>query len=123
MSAAGTPAPTPNPLTSFVSGLEAWFKARETQVVQFVDTFLPQIATDIEVGLEDLIGIAGQAVLSQAAGVISGTEKFGNAVTSVVQTVEASGKTVAIQTAQMAVQQAVITAQNVAANAAPPPAA
>lgn len=104
--------PDTNPLIAFAQGLEAWFAEKEQEVVQFAENFLPQIGNDVEIALDDLIGIAGQAVLTQAASVFSGSEKFGNAVTDVVQTVESAGKTVALQTAQMAVQQAYLTAQN-----------
>lgn len=107
MSAQGT-----NPLIAFVQGLEAWFGQKEQEVIQFADNFLPKIANDLEIALDDLIGIAGQAVLTQAASYASGAEKFGNAVADVIQTVESSGKTVALQTAQMAVQQAYLTAQH-----------
>jgi hypothetical protein len=100
-----------NPLIAFASGLENWFKQKVQQVEQFADALLPEVENDVEVALDDLIGIAGQAVLDQAGSVLAGAEKFGAAVTSVIQTVEGAGKTVAIQTAQMAVQQAYLTAQ------------
>lgn len=116
MSAQGT---SSNPLVVFAQGLEAWFESRLQEVEKFASAFLPQVLNDVEVALDDLIGIAGQAVLTQAASLASGTEKFGNAVTSVVQTVEAAGKTVALGTAQMAVQQAYLTAQQQAQAAQP----
>jgi hypothetical protein len=106
-----------NPLIAFAQGLEAWFNGKEQDVIRFAGNFLPQIGSDLEIALDDLIGIAGQAVLTQAATAASGSEKFGNAVTNVVQTVESAGKTVALQTAQMAVQQAYLTAQNQAQTA------
>ena len=115
MSGSGT---STNPLVSFAEGLEAWFESKAQDVVQFADSFLPELANDAEVALDDLIGIAGQAVLDQAGSVLSGTEKFGNAVNSVVQAVEAAGKTVAQSTAQMAVQQAYLTAQQQATRTA-----
>ena len=78
-----------------------------------------QAESDIEIALGDLAELALDAVLAQAGTVASGREKFGKAVTSVVQTVEKNGKTVLQQTAEMAVQQAYLTAQSIAqANAA-----
>jgi len=114
MSGQGT---SSNPLIAFAQGLESWFEEKEQDVVRFAGNFLPQIGNDLEVALDDLIGIAGQAVLTQAATAGSGAEKFGSAVTNVMQIVESAGKTVAVQTAQMAVQQAFLTAQSHAQSA------
>lgn len=104
---------TTNPLNDFVTKAEAYLKTVEAEFVEVADKFLPAIENVFEVALEDLAEIAVGAVLKQAPLVLDGTEKFGNAVASVVQTVEASGKTVAIQTAQTAVQTAYLTVQSV----------
>lgn len=98
-----------NSVNTFVANLEAFFASAAAEVEKVASAFLPKLEQLVEVALEDLASIAGQAVLTQAANVISGQEKFGAAVTDVVQTVEASGKTVAIQTAQTAVQTAFLT--------------
>ncbi len=106
-----------NPLVAFAQGLETWFEQKKQDFIRFAENFLPEIANDVEIALDDLIGIAGPAVLAQAASAASGAEKFGSAVTNVVQTVESAGRTVALQTAQMAVQQAYLTAQQQAQSA------
>lgn len=100
------------PLQDFATRVEAFFKSAGAKFVQFEQAFLPKVEVSVEVALEDLAEIAGQAVLDQAASVLSGQEKFGTAVTSVVQTVEASGKTVAMATAQASVQNAYLVAQS-----------
>lgn len=116
MSAQGT---STNPLVTFAQGLETWFWQKAQEVEQFASAFLPQALNDVEVALGDLVGIAGQAVVAEAGKAISGSEKFGNAVANVIQTVEAAGKTIAAGTAQMAVQQAYLTAQQQAQAAQP----
>jgi hypothetical protein len=98
----------------FVNRLEAFFKGAEDKVAQFATAFLPKAEHLLEVAFEDLAILAGQAVLLEAPKVLSGQEKFGNAVVSVIQQVEASGKTIAIGTAQTAVQTAYLTAQQIA---------
>lgn len=103
-----------NSVTAFVAQVEAFFKNAETKFENFAAEFLPQVGNVLEVALEDLAQVAGAAVLAEAPKLISGQEKFGNAVANVVQTVEAQGKTVAIQTAQTAVQTAYLTAVQVA---------
>lgn len=101
-----------NSFDTFVSKLEAFFKSAEARVEEFAHAFLPKAEALLETALEDLAEIAGEAVLTQASSVLSGKEKFGNAVASVIQQVEASGKTVALQTAQTAVQTAYLTVQS-----------
>lgn len=105
---------TINSVQTFLQKLEAFAESAKDRIIAFADELLPQAESDIEVALDDLAQIALDAVLKQAPTLVSGREKFGNAVASVVQTVEASGKTVLQQTAQMAVQQAYLTAQSVA---------
>lgn len=103
-----------NPVQSLVAALEHFAQGVKDKIVAFASEFLPQAESDAEIALEDLAGLAMNAVLAQAGSFLGGREKFGNAVDSVVQQVEASGKTVLQQTAQMAVQQAYLTAQSVA---------
>lgn len=62
------------------------------------------IIPEVEAFLKELGSLAIQAVIAEAPKLISGSEKFGSAVTSIVQTVESQGKAIAIQDAQMAVQ-------------------
>lgn len=111
MSAAGT---TTNPLTAFATKVEAWAESVKADIIAVADKFLPAVENDLEIAFDDLAEIAGQAVLAQATATLSGQEKASTAVTNVIQTVEASGKTVAVATAQTAVQQAYIAVQSVA---------
>ena len=114
-----SPTTTNNPVQLFVQKLEALAQSVKARILVFAAAFLPQAENDIEIALGDLAEIALNAVLAQAPKLVSGREKFGNAVASVVQNVEASGKTVLQQTAEMAVQQAYLTARSIAqANAA-----
>jgi hypothetical protein len=66
----------------------------------------PVVAADIESALEELGKLALGAVIAEAPKLISGREKFGNAVANIVQSVEGQGKTILTQDAQMAVQNA-----------------
>ena len=100
--------------TTFVQNLEAFFKKEEAVVVKYATELLPKLENAVEVAFQDLADIAGGAVLAELPKLISGSEKFGNAVASVVQTVEAQGKTVVLATAQAAVQTAYLTAVDVA---------
>lgn len=120
MSSTGTP--VTSPFQQFEQNLVAFFEGVKDKVVEFANAFLPAVENDLEIAFEDLASIAGQAVMTEATKIAAGTEKFGNAVANVVQTVEASGKTVAIQTAQSAVQQAYLTAQQIAQTATQAPA-
>lgn len=101
--------------------LASWFANLETLAVNEFHTLETQAADEAKkiaeaIGpvvvqdLEDFLAALGQiaigAVLKQAPLVLSGSEKFGAAVTSVVQQVEAQGKAVAVSDAQMAVQAA-----------------
>lgn len=77
----------------------------------------PVIVAEVEATLKELCQIAIGAVIAEAPKVISGAEKFGNAVATVVQTAEAQGKSVVVANAQMAVQGA-FTAIQAAVNPA-----
>lgn len=103
-------------INDFVTRVKAFIKKEEAYFKEVAAEFLPKLENALEVALEDLAEIAGKAVLTEAVAAISGNEKFGAAVTHVIQTVEASGKTVALSTAQTAVQTAYLTAQEVAQN-------
>ena len=101
-------------LVAFQANLDAFYEKAKAGVEAFVAAFVPQIENAVEIAFEELASIAGSAILTEATKLISGQEKFGNAVTNVVQTVEASGKTVAINTAQAAVQIAYLDAKAIA---------
>lgn len=101
----------PKPLT----GLAAWFhdlcleaKSKLNEIGAEVKTLAekiePVVVADFEEALRDLGKIALDAVIAEAPKVISGQEKFGNAVATVVQKTEAAGKPVLMADAQMAVQ-------------------
>lgn len=117
-SSAGTSATTTSPATSglqaFLNKLAAWAKSAETEIVAVAEQFISDVENDLEIAFEDLASIAGNAVIKASAALVTGEEKFGQAVTDVVQQVEIAGKTVAIQTAQMAVQQAYVAVQQTA---------
>lgn len=101
-------------LSDFEAEAVKFFNTVKADVEKFAHEFVPAVEKTVEVALVDIAQLAGQAVMAELPFAISGAEKFGNAVQHVVQTVEAQGKTIAIQTAQTAVQMAYITAQNVA---------
>lgn len=103
-----------NPFSNFINSVDAFFQEKRAEVIQWGDAFLPSALHVLEVGLEEIAAICGQAVLNEAPKVLSGAEKFGNAVTSVIQQVEAAGKTIALQTAQAGIQAAYLSAQKIA---------
>lgn len=102
----------------------AAFKKLETEAVDEAEKVAKAIGPVIVADLEDFLSAIGTiaigAVLKQAPLVLSGAEKFGAAVTHVVQQVEEQGKTIAIQDAQMAVQGAYHAVQ-VAVSSRPAP--
>lgn len=101
-------------LAAFEANLSAFFNTVKSDVEKFFAKAVPVLEQDAEIAFEDLAAIAGKAVIAEAQFAISNPEKFGNAVQHVVQTVEAQGKTVLLQSAQAAVQVAVLSAQQVA---------
>ena len=101
-------------LSSFVAALEAEAEKVKDAIVAEAKTLIPEVISDVEVALEDIAKVALDAVLAAAPMVLSGSEKFGQAVTDVIQSVEKSGKTIVLATAHMAVQQAYLAAQTVA---------
>lgn len=98
-------------LSGIGAAFMAWADKAENEIVAVAEAIVPPVVNVLEVGLADLADIAGTAMMAQVGKVMSGTEKFGTAVTDVIQTVEAQGKVVALQTAQSAVQQAYLAAQ------------
>lgn len=104
-------------LQTFEARAVAFFQKIETGVESFIADFLPTAENLLEVAFEDLAVIAGQAVMQAAPLAISGQEKFGTAVVNVIQTVEKAGQTVAVSTAQAAVQAAYLSATTVAVQA------
>ena len=97
--------------------LATWFadlegEAREklaalgTEAAHVIEKIGPVVAQDIERALAALGKLALDAVIAEAPKLISGREKFGNAVANVVQGIEGQGKAVLVQDAQMAVQNA-----------------
>lgn len=101
---------------SFFVNLEHFFVTKFHELEAVAVNFLPKLEHAVEVAFEDLAALAGKAILAEAPKLISGSEKFGNAVANVVQTVEAGGKTVLINTAQAAVQTAFLAAQDFVSN-------
>lgn len=102
-------------LTEFKTKLASFLETVKDEVSDFAHYFLPQVGHLVEVALEELAEVAGQAVLAQAPKVLSGQVKFGNAVSQVIDTVKAEGKTVAEQTAAAAVQLAYLEIQKLVA--------
>ncbi len=97
--------------------LETWFADLESEAKErlaalgagalyIVEKIGPVVVEDIEQALEALGKLALDAVIAEAPKLISGREKFGNAVATIVQSVEGEGKAILVQDAQMAVQNA-----------------
>lgn len=82
-----------------------------SEIKQFFVKEEPIIVAEAEHVLRQLASLALSAVIAEAPKLISGQEKFGNAVASITQSVEASGKKVLIADAQLAVQAAFRTIQ------------
>ena len=97
-------------LASVVQDIEAFAKGAvasfEGGVEKVAEQIGPVLVHDVENLLRELGQIAVSAVMTELPKAISGQEKFGSAVTNVMQTAEAQGKTVLIQDAQQAVQTA-----------------
>jgi|HubBroStandDraft_3_1064219.scaffolds.fasta_scaffold304989_1 hypothetical protein len=95
-------------LSQWFSDLENEAKAKLAELGEKAEEIAeyvgPVVVDDIESALEELGTLALDAVVAEAPKLISGQEKFSNAVTDVVQNVEAQGKPVLVQDAQMAVQ-------------------
>lgn len=104
--------------------LEAFLKAEAAKVGPAINAIAKFFKPMVEAGLEEIATAALNAVMAQAPAVISGQQKFSNAVSDVVTTLGQTGKTVATSIAQVAVQQAynTLSAQiNPPTQAAPAP--
>lgn len=97
--------------TTIQAKFAAYAKTVSAKVTAFASYFLPKAEALVEVAIDDLVAIAGTAVLDQAAKVVSGQVKYQNAINAVIDTVQASGKTVAQNTAAAAVQLAYLEFQ------------
>ena len=97
---------TTSGLAAFESNLQSWIAKEAARIKPLAASFAHTVARDGEAAFANLAAIAGNAVLAQAPALLTGQEKFGAAVTDVIQTVEAGGQTVALQAAQLATQQA-----------------
>lgn len=106
MSSTGTAAVS----TGIFSTLENYFETAWTEVkadaVELWDETETTVVSDLEALWSFAAPIAINAVMAQVSSVASGTEKFGTAVTTVVQAVEAAGKPIVIADGQALVQNA-----------------
>lgn len=104
--------------TSFFTNLGAYLEAEalkvEAEIKKIAAEVGPYLLNDLESFATTLAQIAIGAVLKQALLVLSGSEKFGAAVTDVVQQVEINGKQIEINDAQAVVQQAYQTIAKIA---------
>ena len=101
-------------LTTIEAYIESEAKKAEDEIVKLANEFGPTILQYGEEFLASLAQIALGEVLQEAPLVMSGAEKFGVAVTSVVEQVEAQGKQIAIQDAHLVVQAAYNKAAQIA---------
>lgn len=103
MSATGTP-------TGIFTELEGFFEAAWTTVKADATELFTESEAIVVADLKALWAFAAplalNAVMAQATAVATGQEKFGNAVASVVQSVEAAGMPIVITDGQALVQNA-----------------
>jgi hypothetical protein len=99
---------TPN--TGIFSELEGFFENAWTTVKTDAVELFTQTETLVVADLKALWAFAAplaiNAVIAEAKNIASGQEKFGNAVASVVQDVEAAGKPILVADGQALVQNA-----------------
>jgi hypothetical protein len=99
---------TPTP--GIFSELEGFFEGAWTTVKTDAVELFTQTETLVVADLKALWAFAAplaiNAVIAEASKVASGQEKFGNAVASVVQSVEAAGKPILVADGQALVQNA-----------------
>lgn len=109
-------------LAAILAEVEADAKAAVAAVEGGVEKLAEEIGAvvipEAEALLKELFQIAIGAVIAEAPKVLSGAEKFGNAVANVVQTAEAKGKAVIVADAQLAVQGAFKAVQAAVSQAA-----
>lgn len=101
-------------LSKFRAALSHYLDSVVDEVKKLAWAFLPKVGAKIEVAIEEVAQVALQAVVEQASKTVKGEVKFRDAVNTVVDSVTASGKTIAIQTAQAAVQLAYLEAVRIA---------
>ena len=89
--------------TNFEIELTKVVAAAKVEIAAAAAYFAPKL----EAGAEEVASAALAAVLTQAPLVISGSEKLSAATSSVVSTIASTGKTVAVNIAETAVQAAV----------------
>lgn len=94
--------------STFLNDLETHIAAEvagaEQRIVALAEDIGPVVLKYTKEFLTSVAQIALGAVLDQVPLVLSGAEKFGAAVTHVIQQVEAKGQTIAVTDAQLAVQ-------------------
>jgi hypothetical protein len=106
--------------TSFWSSFSTFLAGEVTKAETEIKSMITYFTPLVEAGAQEVAQTALAAVLQQAPLVLAGTEKLANATSSVISTLASSGKSVAINIAEGAVQAAY---NSVAATAAPKPAA
>lgn len=98
------------PATGIFSELEGFFENAwttiKTDAVELFTETETAVINDLKALWSFAAPIALNAVVTEAGKAISGTEKFGNAVQNVVQTVEAAGKPIVVADGQALVQNA-----------------
>src|SRR5689334_6382129 len=109
-------------LSDFVTSLEAEAKAELAKIEAVAEKFVKTVEDDaktffgrVKADLSQLAGPALLFVLAEAPKVLTGAEKFSNAVDNLVQWVEGQGLGVLMQDARMAIQAAYKAAQDAAA--------
>jgi len=95
--AAGSSQVTPSS-TGFFQTIITWGKAElttiEGEAVTLWDTIEPELVSEAESVITQYLGTAIAAVKQQAGLVISGAEKFSNAMDDVLEAIEADGSTI-----------------------------
>ena len=89
--------------TDFEASLQKAVTAAKAEIAAAAQYFIPRV----EAGAEQVATAALNAALAQAPLLISGAEKLSAATASVVSTIASTGKTVAVNIAETAVQAAV----------------
>lgn len=86
--------------------LKAFWDALVAKVAAALPGVVSAVESEAGAFISAIAQIALGAVIQQLPLVLSGSEKFGAAVATTIQTVEAQGKTIAVSDAQAAVQTA-----------------
>lgn len=97
---------TTNPFGALWDEIKAEAAKVETEAVALAEQFATSAVADIEAVFAIGAPLAIQAVMDAAPLVMGGSEKFGTAVTSVMQTLETKLGPVAIQDVQALIQTA-----------------